>query len=335
MKNAKLTDTRYLYLSSLIFVMESTLAGKEQYEKWLDAESFDDCLRMTAEFYSGRGEVPSGDEEALLRFITENTVREIEEALLSCGGEENLLVPFRLVSDGHNVKSCIKCEKRGISPESLLMSGGTVPKETVREAVEKRDFSVFTPHVAEACPEAIEAFSKSGDPSVIDRLIDRAVFADRAEICEKIALPYLTELCGLKADLLNFLSFVRCIRIGAERGFFESFFLPGGTLPLSFFTEHYKSGAENLLRTLSVRPMFSRLEAAADTEMSLGELEKLCDDIYLEKALSARNIPFGAEKPLMFIVEREAETQNIRIILSGKKASLSKEKLRARLRGGV
>lgn len=335
MKNTKLTDTRYLYLSSLIFVMESTLAGKEQYEKMLDADGFDECFRLARELYAGRGEVPTADEEAMLRFIAEDTYREIDEALSSCGGETRLLIPFRLSFDGQNIKACIKCEKRGVSTESLLMSCGTVTKEAARQAVEKRDFSCFTPHIEKAAAEAIEAFAKTGDPSVVDRLLDRAVFADREEVCKAINLPYLSELCALKADLVNVMSFARCKRIGAEKSFFEAFFLSGGTLPQDFFTDRYGTPFSDFLTALSARPAFSEAERALENELSLGELERLCDTLYLKKALSARGISFGAEKPLMFLVEREAEIQNIRILLAGKKAAIPKETLRARLRGGI
>ena len=332
MKNTKLTDTRYLYLSSLICVMESTLAGKEQYEKMLDSDSFADCLRLAVELYSARGEVPT-EEEALLRFIAENTYRELEEALLSCEGEKELLTPLRLPYDGQNLKACIKCEKRGLSPAPLLMACGTVPKETVPDAVTKRDFSLFTPHLCEEAPRAVEAFSKTGDPSVVDRILDRAVFADREEIAKKIALPYLTELCALKADLINIMSFIRAKRIGAEKVLFDSYFLSGGVLTASFFADHYAEETSDLLNSLSVRPAFSRFEEALDAPSSLGMLEKLCDEIYLEKALRARSVSFGAEKPILFAVERENEIRNIRILLAGKKASLPKEELRARLRG--
>lgn len=332
LKNAKLTDTRYLYLSSLVCVMESTLAGKEQYEKMLEAESSAECLRLAIELYSGRGEVPT-DEEALLRFMAEKTYREIDEALLSCGGENKLLAPLRLPYDGQNLKACIKCEKRSLSPVTLLMSCGTVPKDEVQSAVAKRDFSLFTPHIRESAPETIEEFSKTSDPSTVDRILDRAVFLDRKEMCDKIGLSYLSRLCALKADLTNVISFARAARIGAERSFFESFFLPGGEVSYAFFAEHYEKGLEELLSALSVRPAFSALEKALDAPLSLGELERLCDEIFLACALTARGVSFGAEKPLMFAIERENEIRNIRILLAGKKAGLSKEDLRARLRG--
>ena len=64
------------------------------------------------------------------------------------------------------------------------------------------------------------------------------------------------------------------------------------------------------------------------------DFEKLCDDAqtaYLERA---RLIPFGEEPVLAYLVARETEYTNLRIVLMGRMAGVPAEVIRSRLRAG-
>lgn len=334
MKNTKLTDTNYLYLSSAVACFEMSLIEGDKLEKMIDAKGFDESFAIAADAFSSHIEQKYGAEnyENMLSAEILYAYEETEKLLLSAGGETGVLKPLKYAYDCQNLKSCIKCEALKISPNGMLFSCGNIPSEEVVTAVNSRNFSVFSPNICIAAPSAIEEFAASGDPQKIDIILDKAAFADMKEQSEKIGLAYLSQLCAAKADICNIMTFVRCIRSGSGRKLFEEMFLPGGTaaLELEFFTSIFGDGEERLFSMLSNSLAYDKLTDSANK--SLGEIEKLCDEIYLQTALGARTISFGAEKAVMYIIEKENEIRNIRIVLAGKKSGLSPENLRERIR---
>lgn len=332
MKNAKLTDTRYLYLSAMIAVMEGSLIGSDMLDKMVDAGSYEESLRIAVDQFAKRGEVPAAEYETMLSFVLCRTYAEMEEALASSDGEKKLFYPLKLAYDCQNLKSCIKCERQKVSPEEMLLSCGNVPAALVPEAVAKRDFFLFSPHMAEIVPEVLERFAKTGDPETVDRLLDKAAFLDMEQAADAVGLPYLSQLCRYKTDLVNVMIFARCEKAKTDRHFLQEALLPGGSLDEDVFLKAYDNGTEAFLNRLSSSPEFDGLSVLEGSSFSLGQLEKRCDELYVRKAMTARMKSFGAEKPVMFMVEKENEIRNVRIVLAGKKASLSREVIRERIR---
>ena len=68
-----------------------------------------------------------------------------------------------------------------------------------------------------------------------------------------------------------------------------------------------------------------------DTD-SLTFVEKQCDDFYLDIVKSAKNVLYGPEPLGAYIVAREYEVRNLRIVVAGKLSGLRAETIKERLR---
>ena len=66
----------------------------------------------------------------------------------------------------------------------------------------------------------------------------------------------------------------------------------------------------------------------------LGVLDCRCDNFYMDRVRGAKMIPFGPAVPAAYLIAREFEVKNLRIILGGKQAGLSPDAIRARVRRG-
>ncbi len=330
MKNTKLTDTNYLFLSTTVACLENSLISGEKLDKLVDAKDFDDCLRLVTDVYSGRGEINfSADEyEKMLSSELARAYDEIDSLLESSGGERELLSPLRTVYDCHNLKSCIKCEALNIPADGMLVSCGCFTPQKIADMVRNRDFSELPEVLAQAVIYAIEEFSATGDPQKVDVIIDKGTFSHMRVLCEKIGLPYLSALCAVKSDMCNIMTFVRAARAGIGKDLFSEMLQEGGNIPADLFLGSFGG---------KVEAFFSQLGAyydgfdEKDTE-SLSLLERKCDRIYLSKAESIWMTAFGPEKPVMYMIRKENEIRNVRIVLSGKKAGLSAQTIRERLR---
>ena len=330
MKNTKLTDTNYLFLSTTVACLENSLIRGETLAKLVDAKDFDDSLRLVTDIYSQRGEIGafSDDYEKMLSAELARAYAEIDSLLESSGGERELLSPLRTVYDCHNLKSCIKCEALGLHADGMLVSCGNFAPADICEMVRNRDFSVLPEALAQAVVCAIEEFSATGDPQKVDIIIDKGAFLQMRAICEKIGLPYLSSLCGIKADMCNVMTFVRAVRAGIGKDLLSEMLQEGGRIPLSYFLESFDGKTEKLCLGLGAYyDGFEENDAA-----SLSALEKKCDGVYLSYSESIWMSAFGPEKPVMYMIQKENEIRNVRIVLSGKKAGLSAETIRERLR---
>lgn len=330
MKNTNLTDTKYLFLSTAIACLEKSLICGETLDKLVDAKDFSDCFRMVADIYSDKGELEYTQDfyEKALSAELSRAYSEIDALIVSSGGESRLLSPLRVVYDCHNIKSCIKCEALGISPDEMLVSCGNFSSQKIAEMVKDRDFEALGENLAQTVLSAIEEFSTTGDPQMVDIIIDRGAFAEMHRISQSIDLPYLSSLCAIKADMCNIMTFVRAHKAGIGTALLEKMLQEGGNVPKDIFTGSLDGGAEK---------MFSKLSGYYDDfvdgdEKSLSALEKKCDGIYLSEAESIWLSSFGPEKPIMYMIRKENEIRNVRIVLSGKKAGLSAEVIRERLR---
>ena len=61
-------------------------------------------------------------------------------------------------------------------------------------------------------------------------------------------------------------------------------------------------------------------------------LEKQCDNAVLHLAAKARRTPFGVETALGYLIAAEAELTAVRTIMTGRRAGLSADAIRERLR---
>ena len=372
MKSYRFKDTDFLYLSTRLRAAENSDITKEKLFRMADAENFEQAYAIACESagmtsasassagsavssassgsYGSSGAYGSSDFsadksagnsaadydkmlEAKLKDVYAFAC-ELLDSAYDTGTDEKpyfLINPFRYVYDCNNLKAAIKCEMLGKDPSSMLSPNGTVPVDKVVNLVNARDFSLFPKELAKAAPEAIEKLAASSDPGQFDTDLDRAAFKDMANDATQSGCEYLIDLIKTKIDCVNISSALRCIKQNLGRAFIHKLYIDGGTLDEDFFVSAYDETPSKLLSALS----YTAYSALNDAVLSGAGTEKLCDEIYLNKAQAVRMVPFGAELLVLYIVRKEFEVKNVRIVLAGKSCGLSSEKIKERLRLGT
>ena len=85
---------------------------------------------------------------------------------------------------------------------------------------------------------------------------------------------------------------------------------------------------EKLLAALAFTA-YSELASCTDAS----EAARLCENLYTKQAYKAETIAFGPELIVCYLVRKEYEVKNLRILLAGKSCGLSADRIRERLRG--
>ncbi|MBQ8005823.1 MAG: V-type ATPase subunit [Clostridia bacterium] len=328
MEIKKNKDAEYLYASARVRAAENRLIGSDKLEAALAAKDSTEVMALINSLEAGTE--------------GENRLSEALGAAYSfiedVSPDKNIAFFLRYVYDCNNIKSAIKCFIRGIECDEMLFSFGTVPLESIKEMPQTQDYSALPGHMREAAQKAYEAYAKSKNPQLIDMMLDRACFEDMLEAAKESGDDFAIRLVREKIDLVNILMCTRVLRMGGgelEREMLSSSLINGGELsPKVLFEASIKGedGIAIVLKSTGYAPLarwFSENDRA-----SLSAIECALDNFYMKTVQGAKYIPFGAAILCAYPIAVEYLVKNLRIILAGKEAGLSAEKLRGRVRMG-
>ncbi|MDD4772080.1 MAG: V-type ATPase subunit [Eubacteriales bacterium] len=318
----------YIYGSTRVrAVAARTLVG-ENIRRSAEAKDLDEAFRIFDE--SGM-HVPEGDIDRALSDFIDGTYKILDETAADPPMFNFLRYPY----DCHNIKAAVKSAFRGTDPARLMFGRGSVPADAIIQAVGGRDFSALPHHMASAAKNVIETYYHNSDPGQIDSVMDRACFLDMSETAGKYGLIYLRKFVEYKADTVNILTCVRLIRMNAGADSVERFMVPGGIINNEQLKSVFDADGVRERETLLYNGLRKTRYAAMklDASDSLTVIERTCENTFLDFiAGEAKQKLYGMEILTAFVILREAEVKNIRIVVSGKTASVPAETIKERLR---
>lgn len=324
-----LRDTDYLFISTWLRARENSILTSARMDRMIDAPSAADAAKVLQEI--GYDEFSPSSEKALndaLAAEREKTFRELYRFV----PDKAVVDVFKVKYDYHNVKVLLKARAMGVDARQLLVDAGRVERSRLIGAVEEGHADLLPPVMAAALTEASEVLSTTGDPQRSDTILDRAYFKEMLQAAEAAGSEFLRRYVQATIDAANLRSAVRASRMHKGGDFLRRVLFPGGTVsPESIAAAALSGNLEELYR-----PTFLRAAAeaggAAVSGGSLTAFEKACDDAVTEMAASAKQIPFGVEVVIAYLVAKEIEFTAVRVIMSGRMAGISGEMIRERLR---
>ncbi|MCI2055817.1 MAG: V-type ATPase subunit [Oscillibacter sp.] len=327
----KIKDTDYLAISARIKAMETGLLTGERMEQMLAARSDEEIMRVLQE--CGYPDFSLDRPEEMDAALSKAR----EETLLDLGGsapDAGYLDVFQLKYDYHNVKALLKAKAVGADAASMLMDLGRVPVSELQEALDSGEDASLPTMLAQAAAEAKEVLETTRDPQLSDFVLDRWYYKDLMAAARKTGSSFLTGYVRASIDAANLRSLVRTLRMGRDADFLKGVLFEGGDIAADSVAQVAASVGSGLAELYASTDLKAAAESGAKAldGGSLTEFEKLCDDAVSAYLAGAQLVPFG-EAPLVgYLAARETEYTNLRIILLGRKAGLSADVIRSRLR---
>ena len=319
-------DTDFLYASAALRAREGAAVGPEKQNRLIEADSLADAFAMLEEYG-----VPLVRDEGGAP-LAEPTLSAYLAAAFSdmaaLPGGAGAPVFLRYPYDINNLKLAIKCAGREDTPGAWFSPCGTQSGEQALQAVRKRDFSAYAEEIAAGARAALDDFAVSGNGQAIDLPLDRTCFAAMHRAAAGDA--FLASLLALRTDLQNIITFARLARrrdAAEGRRLLLLAWLPGGTLSAARMADALAGGTAGIGD--GPGGAFAGLDLLT---APFSELERAADNAFLTALSRAAFIPFGAAVPAAYILSREYEVKNLRIILSAKRAGLPPADIRARMR---
>jgi len=297
----------------------------------LEARTDEDATKVLAE--CGYGDIPSSSAEDLERALASgrNGMFAFLERIVP---EHALIDAFRAKYDYHNMKAILKSEAKAFDPEPLMIDSGRVRSKSLIEMLRQDDTRGLPPVMRAALYEARDVLARTDDPQLSDMVLDRALFDEMRKMAEASQSKFLSEYVKLSIDLTNLRAVVRALRIGRGADFLRSLLITGGKVDNDRLVAAALSDA-----SLSELYSGSLLEEAAtygspaiQGETSLTTFERHGDEAIIKYMKTSKFVAFGEQPLIAFIAAKEAEIISIRTIMSGRKAGVSHDIIRERLR---
>lgn len=352
-KRAALRD-RYGYISGRVRVLEMQLLDSGRLNRLIEARSQDEIVRVLAECGYPQAPDPetslSREQEAVYQLLrTHMPEPEFVEALLVFHDVHNVKVvlkhlgapaaePDRIDQTGEAAAA-----EHGQATESLarvltqpggldlyLSHPSLVPADILVKSMTERKPDLIPAWLAQAVDDATQRYRKTYDYGETDLVLDQAAWAEVLRRSADLACPFFSRYLQIRIDCINLdlLLRTRFLRSGAD--FLETALIAGGSIDRSRILPLY--AAENdAIRAVYEQTRYVELASLATTygqRGSAAHFSLLADNLVMHLVREATRVVSGPEIGLAYLIAREMEIKNIRVILTSRRNGLSQTQAR-------
>ncbi len=325
----KLKDTDYLFISTYLRAREKNLLTAARMDRMIDAPSEDEAAKVLQEI--GYGEFSATSDRELSAALAAEREKLFAD-LYRFVPDKAVVDVFKVKYDYHNIKALLKAQAMGLKGDHLLLDAGRVSTEQLQRAITDGEYDLLPRELANAAREASEVLSTTADPQLADFVLDRAYYAEMLASAKRTRSKFLTGYVRTTIDAANLRSVVRTLRMRKGADFLKKVLFEGGEVDTGkIITAAMGGNIEDPFRSSALR---AAAEAGAQAAQggSLTKFEKVCDDAVTAAAAKAKNVPFGEEAVIGYLVAKEIEFTAVRIIMSSRMAGINGDIIRERLR---
>lgn len=295
-------------------------------ERLLAARSYEEAQRTLSDI--GFTTSDGADFQA----AADEHVKKACELIQSVTPDENVTSCFQLRYDIHNLKVLMKSRFLAQKP-AFLSTCGTMSVEMLRHAVADHTYHQLPAILAEAMEELEKQLAMKFDPMLIDAALDKAMYREIHFRLRGTKCPTAKKYFRAKADLQNLIMLLRVKSMRQDAKFFEKLYLEGGSVPLARFTKAFDEPDKlaKLLSPYGTKVYTAALQAALD-HTRLPGLEKVADDYLYQLFKPFRYEMDKLETLVSYLVRKQREATDVRLIMAGKLNGFSNEAVLERMR---
>lgn len=304
---------------------ETSLFTSSDVDRLLACDSEDELARLLSD--KGYGDGKTVDE------IIDSHTKAMWDYIKSIAPDYNIFAPFFYQNDVHNLKVVLKGTMADRSYGELLLNPCTISAETLKEAVEKRKFSLLPEWLSEAADEAYEVLAHTGDARMSDALTDKAIMEKMISDAEKFNSEFLKLYFRTFVFYNNIKIALRSARTGTSMDYLLKALCDVEDFRKSSVISAALKGIDALVDELSKYSEYGCREAIDEYKKSPSAFERFVDNRLIRTAKeSCKRASEGAEPLLGYYLGCEAEIKIIHIIASGLRTHTDRDIIKERLR---
>jgi V/A-type H+-transporting ATPase subunit C len=318
----------FIYAVTRIHIHERDLLTRKDLEALVSASTLDEAYSVLAA--KGWDTRQNLDPEALVNSEYDKTW----DLIIEAAGDLEELNVFRLERDYHNIKAALQLVYVGeprSNWDSYFMRGGSVSLNKIISAAETQDFGSLPKEMALAAKQGWDALCEVCSGQMCEIIIDRATLLAIDRAGKSSSSDLIRRYANFTVDMANVKIAARCHMMRKSKDFMQRAIAPGGALnaddlinaALAENDEQEDYSLAHFLRE-------THYSGATDAD-SPGAFERWCNDELMKLIRPQRNVISGVEPLAAYILAREAEIGQVRLILSAKVGAVGESALQERL----
>ncbi|MDO5755102.1 MAG: V-type ATP synthase subunit C [Tissierellia bacterium] len=324
----------FIQASTNTRVKEKSLLDRTQYERLIEAQDLEEALRFLQDSvyqpFIQELDRPQDYEKALSAEL-KDTYKEMYQ-----------ITPVRevvdmaaLKYDYHNIKVVLKEHIKGADFARMYIDIGNVNIPALQAELDSGSRSQVSVHYRHIINDIYNEYLDLKDPQSIDILADKDYFLRMKRLADQLDVKMFTEYIEDLIDFTNIRTLLRCQVQEKDLEFLNRVIIDGGTIGKGKFGEYLFSSIEEdspLFRSARIYYDVRKAINVYEQEGSLSEFEQQMDDTLMNIVKEAKKVNYGPEVIFGYLLARETEIKNIRIILVSKVNGLPADFIRERLR---
>jgi len=326
-------DTNYAEAIGYLRVLEKRILTKAQIERVVDASDFQEAIKLLSQnsSYDFSSLKRSLDYEPVLNAH----LKETYDLLYKISPISELVDVLAAKYDYHNVKVLLKAKYLNKDMDYLLSDVSRISTDTVKKAVLLNEEKEIPEHIIAAVKAGEQAFEASNDPQMLDIAVDKEMFAHMLRLSNEIGSEYISDYTGSLIDFYNLKTLIRVKEMQKGLRFLRDVLVPGGLTDVSLFIENYDKSFDTIAGNVFYKyfgDMVKKSLEIYERTHNFSALEKMTDNYIMELAKKSKYIAFGPEPVFAYILSKENEMRQVRILLTCKSNAIDSAVLRERLR---
>lgn len=242
---------------------------------------------------------------------------------------------LQLKYDYFNLKVLCKEQLLNEDLSHLYLPLGTITPEQLTLAYGDGSLKEVNERFARAINRALAHYEENRDPQWIEILLDRFYMERLYTLAEQFNLPLFEQYVGAKIDFVNVKTMLRVRKQERDNKFLEDVLLKHGDIEQEKILYSLHDPPTELMRKYEherIGPYLLEGLEAYEQHSQLTVLEKVMDNYLLAIIDDAKYIHFGPEPLMAYIIKKEAEIKNLRLIFISKLNNVSVKKINERMR---
>lgn len=316
-------------------ILEKELLTNVKFEQLIEAENTDDLWRhLKTTAYANLLQERHYTDEQFEQFLNDALQWEYER-MYEITLDRKFIHFLQLKYDYFNLK--VLCKEQLLKEDltHLYLPLGTIATEELTLAYEEGSLNEVNKAYSKAIRRVLTHYEKNHDPQWIEILLDQFYMEHLYKLAEQLDLPLFQQYVRAKIDFVNMKTVLRVQKQAHNMDFLEKVLLKYGEIEEEKLLYSLNDSPTELIRKYkheNIGPHLVKALEVYEKDKQLTVLEKAMDNYLLRTIDDAKYIHFGPEPLMAYMLKKEAEIKNLRLIFISKLNKVSVDKINERMR---
>jgi V/A-type H+-transporting ATPase subunit C len=326
--------TKYTYAVSRVRAVEKNMIDTSFLDRLADSKSIENVFSMLEEIDFGNlteNKINSLDFELAL----EEEIKNLHSFINEITPKVEFIRALFHKNDYHNMKILLKGNSKD-DFDDLFIDLGLIPANKLKEMIVDEDLTSLPENLKKSVEMCQKNSSILNDPKSVDIILESMYLKELLSISTKSENKFLINLVMILVDFYNIKSWIRIKGRGKTSwDLLKKVLSDGGKIDKKVYFDYLDKELDDSIEYFKYTDYGELISQSIEAYNESGNftvLEKMFDNYLVDYLKKAKVITFGVEPVVAYIMAKEIEIKNIRIILTGKINNIKNEIIKERLR---